>query len=239
MIIRNYLKGCEKMLHVHIQSGSYQPNQPVIRDIDFHLTSGELLIMIGSNGAGKSTTLKAIMGQLPFLEGEVVFQKNIRYSFIPERPVFYDELTLQEHLQFIADIEEMPEAEWKPRAEEWLEKFQLKKVLHELPGTFSKGMQQKAMLLLALLTKPSLWIIDEPFMGLDPSAVKLFMKLIQEERKRGAGILMCTHILDTAEKIGDRFIIISEGTSSAYGTLQEVLEGYGAEDLYGCIPEAE
>ncbi|MFB1080363.1 ABC transporter ATP-binding protein [Jeotgalibacillus sp. JSM ZJ347] len=227
------------MLNVHIQSGSYQPNQQIINEIHFDLQPGELFIMIGSNGAGKSTTLKAIMGQLPFLKGEVVFQKNIRYSFIPERPVFYDELTLQEHLQFIADIEEIPESEWKPRAEEWLGKFKLTRVLHELPGTFSKGMQQKAMLLLALLTKPSLWIIDEPFMGLDPSAVKLFMKLIEEERERGAGILMCTHILDTAEKIGDRFVIISEGTCSAYGTLQKVLTDYGAEDLYGCIAEAE
>ncbi|KIL47294.1 multidrug ABC transporter ATP-binding protein [Jeotgalibacillus alimentarius] len=227
------------MLKVQIQSGSYIPNQSTIQHIHFQLHPGELLVMIGSNGAGKSTTLKAIMGQLPFLEGEVVFQKNIRYSFIPERPVFYDELTLQEHLQFIADIEELPEAEWKPRAKMWLEKFQLMKVIHELPGTFSKGMQQKAMLLLALLTKPSLWIIDEPFMGLDPSAVKLFMKLIEEERKRGAGILMCTHVLDTAEKIGDRFVIIAEGTVSAHGTLEEVLSQHGAADLYGCIPEAE
>src|SRR5690606_37999500 len=100
-----------------------------------------------------------------------------------------------------------------------------------------KGMQQKGMIALALFTKPDLLIIDEPFMGLDPGSTKLLLNMLEEERAKGTGILMCTHILDTAQRICDSFIIIEKGTMKAAGRLEEVLEACGAEDgsLYSCI----
>jgi len=227
------------MLKVDIQSGGYEPNVDMIEKIKMTIRPGELVAMIGSNGAGKSTTIKAIMGQLPFLAGEVEMQKGLTYSFVPERPTFYEDLTLWEHIEFVASIEEL--SNWQPFVQEWLERLRLQHVIHDLPGSFSKGMQQKSMILLAIMSKPSLWIIDEPFMGLDPTATKVFLETMQKERDRGAGILMCTHVLDTAQRIADRFIIISSGTIFAEGDLQEVLTQCHAEDgtLYDCIPEGE
>ncbi|MEW9500735.1 ABC transporter ATP-binding protein [Jeotgalibacillus marinus] len=229
------------MLHVAIQSGGYEPNEPTIKNIRLSVNQGELVAMIGSNGAGKSTTIKALMGQLPFLEGEVELQKGIRYSFIPERPTFYEDLTLWEHIQFVASIEELKQNEWEPFVKEWLQRLRLTDVVHHLPGSFSKGMQQKSMILLGLMSRPSLWIIDEPFMGLDPSATKLLLATLEEERERGAGILMCTHILDTAQRIADRFVIIESGTLHASGTLSEVLSQCNVErgTLYDCFPEGD
>jgi len=227
------------MLRVDIQCGGYEPNAHMIENIQMNIQPGELVAMIGSNGAGKSTTIKAIMGQLPFLNGDVEFENGLKYSFVPERPTFYEDLTLWEHIEFVASIEEL--THWEPYVQEWLTRLRLHHVMHDLPGSFSKGMQQKSMILLAIMTRPSLWIIDEPFMGLDPSATKIFLETMQRERDRGAGILMCTHVLDTAQRIADRFIIISNGVIYAQGELQDVLAQCNAQNgtLYDCIPEGD
>ncbi|KIL46392.1 ABC transporter ATP-binding protein [Jeotgalibacillus campisalis] len=229
------------MLNVDVIEGGYEPNDARIENVHFSVGPGELVAMIGANGAGKSTTIKAIMGQLPFFEGEAEIKKGLRYSFIPERPVFYEDLTLWEHIEFVAAVEELEKSEWEPLVHSWLSRFRLERVIHDLPGSFSKGMQQKSMLILAIMSKPSLWIIDEPFMGLDPSATKLLLETLQDERERGAGILMCTHVLDTAQRIADRFIIMSSGTVHVSGSLDEVLEACNVSSgtLYDCIPEGD
>ena len=210
-----------------------------VRDITFAIQPSELMGMIGSNGAGKSTTIKAILGQLPFMEGKIERKEQSTYSYIPEHPVFYQELTLWEHFEFVAAVEQLGEPSLI-YAKEILTKFRLLGRIHEFPGTFSKGMQQKGMIALALFTKPDLLVIDEPFMGLDPSSTKTLLDMIAEERLKGTSILMCTHILDTAQRVCDSFIIIENGTMKATGTLEEVLSECGAADgsLYSCISES-
>ncbi|MCJ8009542.1 ATP-binding cassette domain-containing protein [Lederbergia wuyishanensis] len=224
------------LLEVNIQQAGYKANIETIRNIHFSIMKSELVGMIGSNGAGKSSTIKAFLGELPFLNGEVKREKGSNYSYIPERPIFYPELTLWEHFEFITAVEELGESSLS-YAKEILKKFRLIDRIHEFPATFSKGMQQKGMIALALFTKPDLLIIDEPFMGLDPGSTKLLLNMLEEEREKGTGILMCTHILDTAQRICDSFIIIENGTMKASGSLGEVLEACGAEDgsLYSCI----
>lgn len=145
-----------------------------------------------------------------------------------------------EHFEFVAAVEQLGESSLE-YAIEILKKFRLSGRVHEFPDTFSKGMQQKGMIALALFTKPDLLIIDEPFMGLDPSSTKLLLDLIEEERAKGTGILMCTHILDTAQRVCDSFIIIEKGTMKAVGTLDEILAECGAEDgsLYSCISDED
>lgn len=224
------------LLDVCIGKAGYELEREVISDVNFSLRPSELVGMIGSNGAGKSTTIKAILSQLTFIEGKINRKEGSTYSYIPERPIFYQELTLWEHFEFVAAVEELDEASLL-YAKEILKKFRLLDSLHEFPGTFSKGMQQKGMIALALFTQPDLLIIDEPFMGLDPSSTKLLLNLLEIERERGTGILMCTHILDTAQRVCDSFVIIENGTMKAAGTLNEVLVQCGAEDgnLYSCI----
>lgn len=210
------------LMKVEIKSAGYEKENATIQDISFEIKKGELIGLIGPNGAGKSTTIKAILGLLEYLDGSITYTDDTNYSYIPERPIFYDELTLWEQLDFVAAIEVLEDKEYKRKAEELLEKFDLAHHAHEFPTKYSKGMQQKAMLILAMITSPSLYIIDEPFMGLDPNAMKLLLESIEKERGRGVGVLMSTHVLDTAEKICDRFLMIHKGQLVASGTLDEI-----------------
>jgi len=207
-----------------IHSAGYELGKPIIQNIHFSIEPGELIGLIGPNGAGKSTTIKSILGLMAEMDGEIVFQDNIQYSYVPERPLFYDELTLWEHLDFLAQVEGLDDVSYKKQANELLKTYKLAEHAHEFPNTYSKGMQQKAMLILSFITNPSVYIIDEPFIGLDPNAMKLLLESIEEKRSRGAGILMSTHVLDTAEKVCDRFLLIHQGVLAAQGTLDEIRE---------------
>ncbi|MEH6943470.1 ABC transporter ATP-binding protein [Bacillus sp. JJ722] len=209
------------LLSVNIKEAGYVKDEAMIRNIHFSVEKSELIGLIGANGAGKSTTIKGIQQLLPFCEGEIKKETDVLMSYIPERPVFYDELTLQEHIDFLAAVEEIPDNIVWERITPLLEQFKMLKHVHELPATYSKGMQQKAMIILALMTEPAVLIIDEPFIGLDPIATKLLLELIEHEKERGVGILMCTHVLDTAEKICDRFLLIDQGNLAASGTLED------------------
>lgn len=225
------------LLEVNIKQAGYEKAKPTIKDIRFSLAKGELIGLIGPNGAGKSTTIKTILGLMEFKEGEIAFEHPEKYAYIPERPVFYDELTLREHLDFVAAVEGLEQEKYKRDVEELLKLYKLKGVEHHLPATFSKGMQQKAMIILALITRPAVYIIDEPFIGLDPSAMKLLLGSIEEERQRGAAIIMSTHVLDTAEKVCDQFLLINNGVLAAKGTLAEIQAQCGLADgsLFDCF----
>jgi ABC-2 type transport system ATP-binding protein len=208
------------MLRVDIQTGGYEGKKEVIKNIGFTIHKGELVGLIGANGAGKSTTIQAILGLLPHMEG--VVSLNTKYAYIPEHPIFYEYLTLWEHIELLAATHGLQREKWEPKAEELLGKFHMGHARHDYIAEFSKGMKQKTMLIMGFLAEPELYIIDEPFIGLDPTAVYDFLKLLEQERQRGVAILMCTHVLDTAEKICDRFLVVSEGTLLADGNMEQI-----------------
>lgn len=214
-------------LSVSIQEAGYSHESTVLKDIHFSVQPGELVGLIGPNGAGKSTTIKSILGIISHIKGEVHVDD---YAYIPERPIFYDQLTLWEHIDFLLSTQNIEEQPFLQKAHELLETFRLTDVVHQYPDRFSKGMQQKAMLVLAFLKQAKLYIIDEPFMGLDPKAVKKLLLKLQEEKEAGAGILMSTHVLDTAEKICDRFVMISGGKLLVQGTLEDIRGKSGLKD---------
>ncbi|SFS41711.1 ABC-2 type transport system ATP-binding protein [Marininema halotolerans] len=208
----------------------------VVQDLSFCLEEGELLGLIGPNGAGKSTTIRVILGLMKKTAGEITIKgSDQRYGYVPEHPILYDELTLWEHLQLLAATHEVPNFEQE--ANQLLERFRLSSVRHHLPLGFSKGMKQKVMIVLAFLMKPDLYVIDEPFIGLDPKAIKELIQLLHEEKKRGAGILMCTHVLDTAEKICDTFLLLDQGQCIAQGKLGNLRDQCGLSDasLFDCF----
>jgi ABC-2 type transport system ATP-binding protein len=211
------------LLRVEINQAGYKAGS-ILRDVHFSIESGELVGLIGANGAGKSTTIKSILGFIEQMDGTIRFEDKNRYAYVPEQPIFYDELTLKEHLDFAGAVMSIKDETLKERSEELLNVFHLKDSLYHLPNTFWKGMQQKVMLILAFLIKPDLYIIDEPFIGLDPHATKDFIDLINREKQRGAGILMSTHVLDTAEKYCDRFLLLKKGSLLASGRLQDLQE---------------
>lgn len=225
-------------LRVRIEEAGYEGKAGVIRDIGFAVGRGELVGLIGPNGAGKSTTIKAVLGLLKDMKGTVEFAGGKpSYAYIPEQPVLYEELTLWEHLRLAASAFGLEERVFEERAGQLLERFRLSASRHDLPSGFSKGMQQKLMLIIGFLHQPDLYIVDEPFIGLDPRAVKDFLEMLDTERRRGAGVLMSTHVLDTAERICTSFLLVNEGRLIAAGDLQAVRETAGLPEgsLFDCF----
>lgn len=211
------------MLDVNIRSAGYDIGEKTIHDIAFSIEKGELVALIGANGAGKSTTIKTMLGLLVNMNGEISFgEKKNPYAYVPEHPTYYDYLTLWEHIELLMAARENEGGSWERKAEELLHMFRMDKHKHEYLSNFSKGMKQKSMLILAFLTEPDFYIIDEPFIGLDPVATKEFLSYLYKEKERGAGILLCTHVLDTAERICERFLLISQGTLVADGHLESI-----------------
>ncbi|MEQ5977924.1 ABC transporter ATP-binding protein [Bacillus cereus] len=211
------------MLEVNIRSAGYEIGEKTIHDIAFSIEKGELVTLIGANGAGKSTTIKTILGLLVNMDGEISFgEKKNPYAYVPEHPTYYDYLTLWEHIELLMAARGSEMGSWEERAEQLLHTFRMNKHKHEYLSKFSKGMKQKSMLILEFLTEPDFYIIDETYIGLDPVATKEFLNYLYKEKERGAGILLCTHVLDTAEKICERFLLISQGTLVADGHLESI-----------------
>ena len=225
------------LLNANIVSADYADRPKVISNVSFTVNSREIAGLIGANGAGKSTVIKAILGLSRDMEGCIEWNDS-SYAYIPERPSFYDELTLWEHLELTGSLRGIESGAWRERAGRLLDEFSLTAVKHELPSGFSKGMQQKLMLMQAFLAKPDIYIIDEPFIGLDPISTKLFTDMLIAEKERGAGILMCTHVLDTAEKICDRFYLLDQGALLLQGALEELQERTGGRSLLDCFYSA-
>lgn len=234
------------VLEVQQVTGGYT-RKPVIKDLSFTIGKGELVGLIGLNGAGKSTTIKHIIGTMLPKEGDirlngVTLKENMdkyrtAFSYIPETPVLYDELTLREHLQLTAMAYGLDEATLAARSEILLKEFRMEKRLNWFPSHFSKGMRQKVMIMCAFLVNPSLYIIDEPFVGLDPLGIQSLLDQMDEKKKEGASILMSTHILSTAEKHCDRIILLHEGRVRAQGTMTDLRTAFKMpsatlDDLY-------
>ncbi|MCH7322352.1 ABC transporter ATP-binding protein [Solibacillus sp. MA9] len=209
-------------MEIHIQQAGYVANEPSIEQIEFLITPGEIVGLIGGNGAGKSTTIQSVLGVIPYFEGDISIPS---YGYVPERPLLYEHFTLREHLQFL--IDEFHDENLWHKANQLLTLFQIDKRLDDLPIYFSKGMQQKVMLVLAFLIERPLYILDEPFMGLDPRAMRELLMLIDERKQQGASFLLCTHQLEMAEKLCDHYVLLHEGRMQAQGTLQELQQIVG------------
>lgn len=220
-------------------SGGYFQH-PVLKDLNFEIENGELVALIGLNGAGKSTTIKEIIGLLKPTSGTIEIdglslnksasQYRQKIGFIPESPVLYEELTLRDHIEVTAMAYDIPMDVAMQRADKLLKTFRLEKRLDWFPANFSKGMKQKVMIVCAFLIEPSLYIIDEPFLGLDPLAIHALLELLKEEKAKGKSILMSTHVLSTAEKYCDRFIFLHEGQIKSQGTLAQIKEQFAMPD---------
>lgn len=209
---------------------------PVLKNVSFEVDNGELIGLIGLNGAGKSTIIKHIIGLMEPTKGEIVldgqtlkqevtsYRKKIGY--VPETPVLYEELTLREHIEITSMAYDISTEVAFKRAEKLLKIFRLENKMDWFPAHFSKGMKQKVMILCAFLIEPSLYIIDEPFVGLDPLGINALLELMNEMKQQGASILMSTHILATAERECDRFVLLHDGQVRADGTLADLRETF-------------
>jgi len=220
-------------LKINHLSGGYT-RKKILKDVNFEINDGEIVGLIGLNGAGKSTTIKHIMGLMTPFEGEILLnnqtiknnseQYRSQIGFVPEAPLLYEELTLREHIEITAMSYNIDVKVAMERSELLLDLFRLTDRLEWFPSDFSKGMKQKVMIVCAFIIEPSLFVIDEPFIGLDPLAISDLLDIIEERRQAGSSVLMSTHVLANAEKICDSFVILHDGEVYAKGTLEELKE---------------
>ncbi|TVR69887.1 MAG: ABC transporter ATP-binding protein [Sphaerobacteraceae bacterium] len=203
-----------------------------VQDVSLSVRRGEIVGLLGPNGAGKSTLIKCIAGLLRASDGAIsvdgflVRTPEARGStgYIPEVPSLYDLLTPWEHLQFIALAYGLQN--WEDHATELLGQFGLSDKRDAFSGELSKGMRQKVLIACALLHQPSLYLFDEPTVGLDPQAQRELTRQLLRLRDDGHALLVSTHILAQIEPIADRAIIMSHGRTIAGGTLAELRETF-------------
>ena len=228
-------------------------------DVSFVLDEGSVTVLLGPNGAGKSTIMKSIIGLLKY-DGEIFIDgfpnktEDARrvLGYIPEMPALYPNLTVSEHMEFLARAYKLKDC--KDDIEKLLTRFELEDKKRKFGDELSKGMQQKLNICLGLLPKPQVILLDEPMIGLDPHAIKQLKDSIMEMRDEGRTMLISTHIIDSVDMMWDRTIIMQNGKVKANVTKEEldsmgktleelffeVTEGVKAEDLtYTEAPEEE
>lgn len=214
-----------------------------VNDVSFTLEPGSVTVLLGPNGAGKSTLFKSIIGFLKYT-GEITLdgilnktpEARARMGYIPEMPALYPNLTVKEHMEFLARAYRLKD--YKDRADQLLEDFELTDKSKKFGDELSKGMQQKLNLCLGLLPDPEVVIMDEPMIGLDPHAIRKLKEIIEEERSAGKTVIVSTHIIDSVDMLWDRVLIMKEGVLRADMTKDELDQtGKTLEQLFFEITE--
>ena len=216
-------------------TGGYAGNQ-VLKDVSFDVADGQIVALIGLNGAGKSTTINHIIGERLPQSGKITLNGvdlvqdpsnfKAQLAYIPEQPILYDELTLGEHLDLMLAAHDLDKAAVWPEVVNLLDLFRLTDKLHWLPSHFSKGMRQKVMLVSAFMLNAPLLLVDEPFLGLDTLAHRDVVRLIQAQAAAGNSVLMTTHLLSSAAQFVDIFVVLAAGEVRFVGTPQALADQY-------------
>jgi ABC-2 type transport system ATP-binding protein len=204
--------------------------------VNLQANPGKITVLLGPNGAGKSTTIKSIAGLLKY-EGDIYigdfpnYSKQAKQSFgyVPEMPALYDALTVKEHLRFISKAYHLNEDEAK--IDDLLKRFNMLDNQKKLAKELSKGMMQKLSFLCAMIIEPKALLVDEPLLGLDPSAIEEMLNLFVELREKGTSILLSTHIIDMIDGIWDEAYIMNKGKIVNYVT-KETLDGKHLKQIF-------
>jgi ABC-2 type transport system ATP-binding protein len=213
-----------------------------VRGLSFGLGPGEILGLLGPNGAGKTTTFMCLCGLLRPDAGTIEFDgerlssnRGRTISLIPETPDVYLMLTVWEHLAFVARSVNLTHG-WERRADELLERLDLAEQRDKLGQALSKGMRQKTLIAATILAGAPVLLLDEPMIGLDPKGQRELRDLIFSLRDDGTSIVMSTHMIESAETICDRLVIMKAGAAIASGAVRELREraptGRSLEDVF-------
>ena len=225
-----------------------------VNEVSFEVREGEIFGILGPNGAGKTTAIKVLMGLLDADSGSAevfgisssedpIGVKRI-VGYVPEEQQLYESLTPREIFEFIASVRELPEEKTSKRVEEFIRALDFEKYYDSMVVTLSQGNKQKALLIAALIHKPKLLILDEPFSGLDVRTASIMKDVIKIHTENGGSVLLSTHIMEVAEAMCDRVGILDEGELVAVGTLEELRsiskrEGATLEKVFLALTEQE
>ena len=230
------------MLEIRHYSKSYAEGKKAADDVSLTVEAGDIYGFIGHNGAGKSTTIRAVVGVLDFTEGDILIDghsvkddpmacKRIT-AYIPDNPDLYENLTGIQYLNFIADVFGIGAAEREERIKKYADLFEITEALGDLISSYSHGMKQKVAIISALIHDPKLLVLDEPFVGLDPKATFQLKGVMHEMCEKGTAVFFSTHVLDVAEKLCNKVAIIRKGRIIAAGTMEELTAGHSLEEAF-------
>ena len=230
------------MLEIKHYSKSYGEGKKAADDVSLSVMSGDIYGFIGHNGAGKSTTIRAVVGVLDFTEGEIFIDghsvkdepmacKRVT-AYIPDNPDLYENLTGIQYLNFIADVFGISSAAREEGIRKYAGLFEITEALGDLISSYSHGMKQKLAIISALIHNPRLLVLDEPFVGLDPKATFTLKEIMHEMCRQGTAVFFSTHVLDVAEKLCNKVAIIKHGRIIASGTMEELTEGHSLEETF-------
>ena len=213
-------------------SKSYGSGPKAVDSLDLHVRSGEIFGFLGPNGAGKTTTIKMVVGVLRPDEGSIEIggadlakqptAAKVKTGYVPDEAALWDKLTGVEYLNFMGDVYGVPGDEREERVKPLLDMFEMTRAAPDPIGSYSRGMKQKIALVGSLIHRPSLWILDEPMMGLDPRSSYLLKELMRAHVNEGGAVFFSTHVMEVAERVCDRVGIIHKGKLIASGTVEEM-----------------
>lgn len=213
-----------------------------VDQLTLKVEAGDIFGFIGHNGAGKSTTIKSIVGVLDFKDGDILIDghsvkkeplvcKQIT-AYIPDNPDLYDNMTGIQYLNFIADIFGVDAKEREELIKKYSDMLEITSSLGDMISSYSHGMKQKLAIISALIHKPKLLVLDEPFVGLDPMASLMLKNTMRELCESGTAIFFSTHVLEVAEKLCNKIAIIKSGKLVAMGKTEEVIGDSSLEDIF-------
>lgn len=230
------------MLTIEHLTKTFKGGKTAVSDLSIRVEAGDIYGFIGHNGAGKTTTIKCVVGIHEFDNGEITvngvsvkedpLKCKSMLAYIPDNPDLYEYLTGIQYLNFMADIFEIPQEERQRRIQKEADDFEITSALGDLISSYSHGMKQKLAIIGALIHKPKLLVLDEPFVGLDPKAAVMLKNKMHELCDEGAAIFFSTHVLDVAEKLCNKAAIIKNGKLVVAGTMEELTNGESLEDVF-------
>ena len=213
-------------------------NKTVIKDLSFDVFQGEVFGFLGSNGSGKTTTLRALLGLYEPTAGELLIDgkpyavdSQINLGYLPEERGLYKKEKVLDVMIYFGQLKGLSRDEAKEFSLNFLKRVDLTDKAGMRLDKLSGGQQQKIQLVVTIVGDPELLIMDEPTKGFDPVNRRLLMNIIEERRKAGATIIYVTHQMEEVEQLCDRLILLKDGQAAAYGTLAEVKKQFGGASM--------
>lgn len=212
-------------------------NKTVIKDLSFEVKPGEIFGLLGSNGSGKTTTIRALLDLYVPTDGELLVNgkkydptdPDLRVGYLPEERGMYRKETVIDMMVYFGELKGLTDPRgWSMK---YLKRVGLVDKADEKIEKLSGGQQQKVQLGLTIMGEPKLLILDEPTKGFDPVNRKLLMNIIDELHEKGSGIILITHYMDEVERLCDRILLLKDGVSRAYGTVADVKKEFGGKSL--------
>ena len=230
------------MLEIKNLTKTYKGGKKAVSNLSLKVEKGDIYGFIGHNGAGKTTTIKCIVGIHDFDGGEILvngisvkaepLKCKSALAYIPDNPDLYEYLTGIQYLNFIADMFGVSAKDREERIKAEADAFEITAALGDLISSYSHGMKQKLAIISALIHKPKLLILDEPFVGLDPKATLTLKNKMHALCEEGSAIFFSTHVLDVAEKLCNKVAIIRQGEIIATGDMEELVKDSSLEAVF-------